>query len=124
MPEVNPILLTLVGIFVVFISLIVLAFAISILSQVISFGNRTKSRNDSEKSSENVTLAETSCALESDSNNDCSDDTLVAVLTAAVLASMGNRPGCKIRVNSFRRIPQSSHVWNSVSRVEYLSEKL
>lgn len=124
MPEVNPILLTVVGMFVVFISLIVLAFAISVLSKVLSFADKTKPQDVSERSSENAALAETSCALESDSSNDCSDDALIAVLTAAVLASMGNRPGCKIRVNSFRRIPQSSQVWNSVGRVEYLSEKL
>lgn len=124
MPTVNPILLTVVGMFVVFISLIVLAFAISVLSKVLSLANNTKPQNVSEKSSENTALAETSCTLESDTNDVCSDDQLIAVLTAAVLASMGNRPGCKIRVNSFRRIPQSSHVWNSVGRVEYLSEKL
>lgn len=55
---------------------------------------------------------------------DLSDETLIAVLTAAVMASMQNSPDIKIRVTSFRRIPQSSPVWNTVGRRERMENKL
>lgn len=54
---------------------------------------------------------------------DLSDDELIAVLTAAVMAMRSNS-GVKIRVTSFRRIPQSAPVWNTVGRRERMENKL
>jgi len=56
-------------------------------------------------------------------NEDLSDDTLIAVLTAAVMAMQSN-PDVKIKVTSFRRIPQSAPVWNTVGRRERMENKL
>ncbi|WP_010247496.1 OadG family protein [Acetivibrio cellulolyticus] len=55
---------------------------------------------------------------------DLSDDSLIAILTAAVMASMQSSPDVKIRVTSFRRIPQSSPVWNTIGRRERMENKL
>lgn len=52
-----------------------------------------------------------------------SDDSLIAVLTAAVMA-MQSDPDVKIRVTSFRRIPQSSPIWNTIGRRERIEGKL
>lgn len=52
------------------------------------------------------------------------DENLVAVLTAAVLASMGIEPEYKIRVKSFRRIPQSSPIWNIAGRTDNVTDGL
>lgn len=57
------------------------------------------------------------------SNEDLSDDELIAVLTAAVM-SMQSNSNIKLRVTSFRRIPQSSPVWNTTGRIERLEDKL
>lgn len=57
-------------------------------------------------------------------DDDLSDDSLIAILTAAVVASMGNNPDIKIRVTSFRRINQSSPIWNTIGRRERMENKL
>jgi hypothetical protein len=59
-----------------------------------------------------------------DSSDYSSDNSLIAVLTAAVTAYMGSSSDVKVRVTSFKRIPQTSPVWNTVSRSEYISNKL
>jgi sodium pump decarboxylase gamma subunit len=118
--EINGWVLTLVGITVVFVSLILLSFAIVIISKLVAAGNILKS-TDTEKRNEedNVTKRVKTKVIES-----TDDDKLVAVLTAAIMASMGNKPDCKIRVKSFRRIPQTSPAWNLAGRYDYISEKL
>ena len=55
---------------------------------------------------------------------DLPDDSLIAILTAAVMASMQNNPDIKIRVTSFRRINQSSPIWNTTGRRERIENKL
>lgn len=52
-----------------------------------------------------------------------SDDALIAVLTAAVM-SMQSDPNIKIKVTSFRRIPQSAPIWNVIGRRERMENKL
>lgn len=70
------------------------------------------------------------CENEQDNANACEaslsepDENLVAVLTAAVLASMGKEPEYKIRVKSFRRIPQSSPIWNFAGRTDNVTDGL
>lgn len=44
-PEINGWILTLVGITVVFVSLILLSFAIVIISKIVASGNKLKSAN-------------------------------------------------------------------------------
>lgn len=51
------------------------------------------------------------------------DNEVIAVISAA-LNSINTKPGRKLVVKSFRRIPQTSPVWSSAGRVERLRDKL
>lgn len=118
--------LTFVGITVVFVSLILLAIAITILSKVISLGDRSKSTDTQKMPVEIESPRVVVNEANQSSQGDMSDDTLIAVLTAAVMASIKNSssPDCKIRVKSFRRIPNTSPSWNVAGRNDYISQKL
>jgi Na+-transporting methylmalonyl-CoA/oxaloacetate decarboxylase gamma subunit len=52
------------------------------------------------------------------------DKELVAVLTAAVVAYMGSGSASNIKVKSYRRIPQSSPIWNLMGRKEQIDSML
>lgn len=52
-----------------------------------------------------------------------SDDEVMAVISA-VVASLNTRPGHKLVVKSFRRIPQVSPIWNTTGRVERIRRNL
>ena len=52
------------------------------------------------------------------------DEELVAVIMAAIQASMEPESQCKLRIKSFRRIRQSSPIWNRTGRFEQISKKL
>ncbi|MFZ5988289.1 MAG: OadG family transporter subunit [Bacillota bacterium] len=114
--------MTFVGIVVVFASLIILCIIISFFPIL----NPKKTRTSAKSEPANIS----SIPQVKDTRNngvpegDLSDDSLVAVLTAAVLASMRNRPDVKIRVTSFKRIEQTSPVWNTTGRKEYIANKL
>ena len=51
-----------------------------------------------------------------DSSDNSSNSSLIALLTAAATAYMGSSSDVKVRVTSFKRIPQTSPVWNTVGR--------
>lgn len=51
------------------------------------------------------------------------DNDVIAVISAAV-NSFNTKPGCKLVVKSYRRIPQTSPAWSSTGRVERLLDKL
>lgn len=53
--------------------------------------------------------------------DESSNEELIAVITAAVLAASKSHPGIKLKVRSFRRIPQTSPVWNLAGRHEQIS---
>lgn len=115
-------IMTFVGITVVFSSLV-------ILSVVISFFPLLNPKKNKKSSNQHSADQFTAASIENgeeieNTEGDLSDDSLVAVLSAAVLASMRDRPDVKIRVTSFRRIQQTSPVWNATGRKEYISNKL
>lgn len=51
------------------------------------------------------------------------ENEILAAITAAI-ASMGTRPGCKLIVKNFKRVGQTSPVWNTTGRVDYIRQKL
>lgn len=51
------------------------------------------------------------------------NDEILAAISAAV-ASLNVKPGYKLVVRSFRRIPQSSSLWNITGRIERLRTNL
>jgi len=105
---------TFVGLTVVFLSLILLAIII-VFSRVLRL-RKGSPKHTPHHIKDDEFLHKKSC---SSPGNE-----LIAVITAAILSSMKTSPGCKIRVGSIRRIPQSSPVWNLTGRSEYLAGKL
>jgi hypothetical protein len=82
---------------------------------------REKTSNTTEEFSDESSYLEIE---EDDFHDDSSDDSLIAVLTAAVMTYTRNSPDVKIKITSFKRIPQTSPVWNTTGRSEYISNKL
>lgn len=63
-------------------------------------------------------------ASSSEKAGDSIDEELVAVLTAAVVASMGLQSTYNLQIKSYRKIENHSPVWNAVSRRENLDNRL
>ena len=115
---------TFVGLFVVFLWLIILSVIIFVFSKSIS-----ARRANTEAAPKNTAAGASVLKISEDYKKDApaediSGDELITVLTAAVLASM--KPGAEsnIRVKSFRRIPQGSPAWNVTGRLEHIAGKL
>lgn len=106
-----------VGMVVVFLVLILLIAAISLLPRIF---NKNKSEIKVKDDPDYIISTERSV------NNEysASDTELIAVLTAAIQACYRSDIQTRIRVKSFRRIPETSPIWNTTGRSEYISEKL
>ncbi|HOM02388.1 MAG TPA: OadG family protein [Acetivibrio sp.] len=107
-----------------FVTVLVSVAVIAIIIGLFVYINKKSNSSTSDRSESSVNPVSSSDDTTKPCSNLPDDDALVAVLTAAVLASMGNRPDIKIRVTSFRRIPETSPIWNTVGRKEYISNKL
>lgn len=55
--------------------------------------------------------------------NDTENNEIVAAIAAAI-AYISRKTNSKIVVRSFRRVPQTSPVWNMTGRIELISDKL
>lgn len=115
---------TFVGMFIVFLSLILLSLIIYI------FGKAVASHKSGEKG-KNAGASEEPPVPEAGRINrtaspagEASADELIAVLTAAVMAYSKPGVGSDIVVKSFRRIPLDSPVWNVTGRMEHIAGKL
>lgn len=115
--------ITLIGTSIVFLSLIVLCVLMSFFP-LLNYKRKKTSDTVEEISDESSYLEIEEDDFIDDSSDYSSDNSLIAVLTAAVTAYMGRSSDVKVRVTSFKRIPQTSPVWNTVSRSEYISNKL
>ncbi|MFZ5989767.1 MAG: sodium pump decarboxylase subunit gamma [Bacillota bacterium] len=51
------------------------------------------------------------------------DDEIILAISAAI-ASMETKPGYKLVVKSFRRIPQTSPVWATTGRIESMGKNI
>lgn len=113
----DSLIITVFSMAVVFTGLIVLAMLISVLKNI--GGNKeaaaTKEPITSTKAKEPVVDK-----IENDTTN---DEELVAVIAAAVAASLGvSIP--EVNIKSIRRIPQSSPTWAIAGRQEQIYSKL
>ncbi|MGI6778368.1 MAG: OadG family protein [Acetivibrionales bacterium] len=116
--------IAVVGILVVFLSLIILAVVISVFGMIF-YSKKNTPKDGSATAMNKAPILETNGDEKLDAPyNNLSNEELVAVLTAAVQASFGRTPECRIRVKSFRRIPQTSPAWNLMGRSEYFFGKL
>lgn len=79
----------------------------------------TRKNADSEKTAEaQNTTAPTPAQTKAEED----DDELIAVLTAAVAASMGRTSTYNLNIKSYRRVNNQSPAWNRASRQENLSQ--
>jgi glutaconyl-CoA/methylmalonyl-CoA decarboxylase subunit delta len=106
--------ISLIGITVVFVALIGLSLIIFIFSKFFSAARAFKDNNKS------INIA----SIKDTQGNDIKNEELIAVLTAAVVSSMREKTMSKIKVKSYRRIPQTSPVWNMTGRMEQILSKL
>ena len=108
----------------------IIVFAVLILLWAILEGMRLVFHRPNEKSttSNNAVNSNSQPEQQSNINNgqdveDEDEDELIAVLTAAIAASL-NQSTYNLKIKSFRRIGQASPVWNTVSRKEQIENKL
>lgn len=112
--------LTFVGMTVVFMSLLLLSLIIGLFSKILNFTKRDQGNGgNSDESSKLEIEDETTEAANAPHRAE-----LLAVITAAVMAAMKDKPGCEIRVKSFRRITQTTPIWNLAGRAEHIAGKL
>lgn len=111
--------LTIVGMVVVFAALVVLAFAISLLSKVININKNADTEKPADVTTSTVNTGTANTDTHTDNRN---DEELIAVITAAIMASMKQCPDFKIRVKSFRRIPNNSPEWNVAGRLATINK--
>ncbi|MSU01027.1 OadG family protein [Tissierella pigra] len=110
------IVITIFSMVVVFVGLIVLAMLISVLKAV---GNKADKTENLSKIDDNV---EKNIVKESKKDN-VDDEALVAVIAAAVAASLGvNVP--EVNIKSIKRVQQKNLVWSTTSRQEQIYGKL
>ena len=115
---------TLVGIFVVFMALVLLSLIIYTASKILNI-RRKAPKIESYTDKDRAPILKVSGDERTDApDGSPSDEELIAVLTAAALAGLRRSSECKIRVKHFRRIPQTSPPWNLRGRNEYISDKL
>jgi len=114
--------LTLVGMTVVFAALIILAFLISALSKAV---NSNKNINADKQNNVLITPVTSTSSIDAKTGTDVqNDDELVAVITAAILASMKQEPDFRIRVKSLRRIQDNSPAWNVAGKLSLLNANM
>lgn len=109
------------GLVVVFSALLVLSLLISLFVKVFNGG---KNKPDNSVSADNQAEGSDTTSYSEAATTADSDNELIAVLTAAIMASGMTRPDSKIRVTSYRRVPVTSPVWNVAGRTEVISGRL
>lgn len=111
---------TIITIFiVVFLAIMLLSFIIVLLSKMTS--SRSKDSSGSVNGNQGQDSSETIGHIGFIRNVDTQNDSeLIAVLTAAVNAFTSGSPDSKFIVRSYRRIQQSSPIWNTISRKEQI----
>lgn len=112
----DSLIITVFSMAVVFLGLIVLAMLISVLKSIsVEKKEVQKDAIPTVKSSEDI--------VNNTEETKTDDEELVAVIAAAIAASLGvNVPD--INIKSIRRIPQSSTAWSSAGRQEQIYGKL
>lgn len=109
----NTLAITLLGMIVVFIVLVIIAYSLELLR--IFFGEKTKKKAVEEHVESKSDIARETSAEE---NND--DVELVVLLTAAI-AAFESTSSQNIIVRSIRELPQNKNVWAAAGRQQLMS---
>lgn len=113
----DSLVITVFSMAVVFLGLIALSFCISILKSV-----SVEKKTELTKAAGAPSKTKEVQVKETDTNN-TNDEELVAVIAAAIAASLGvSIP--EINIKSIRRIPQSTTAWAAAGRQEQIYGKL
>ncbi len=113
--------MTITGIGTVFSVLIILYFLLIVMEKLFY----KKSINIESIENKNISTVANSYGSSLETSTEVIEDEeeIVAVLTAAIAASL-NMSSYNLRIKSFKRIGQSSPAWNFVGRKELLESKL
>ena len=117
----------LVGLVIVFVALLLLSFIISLFSYIFKERSNKEEKKDPEKESLTKATVKDDAKAGEMINKEVSQDEeeLIAVLTAAIMASYGKETSCKLKVTSFKRVSQaSSPAWNAAGRRDSLDSSL
>lgn len=109
----NTLGITILGMFVVFIVLVIIAYSLELLR--IFFGEKNKKKAAEEYVEAKSDIAEEISVKE---NND--DVELVVLLTAAI-AAFESTSSQNIIVRSIRKLPQNKNVWAAAGRQQLMS---
>lgn len=123
-PLLKSLVVALVGMFVVFIALVLIIFFIKLFSGIIIRSQGKKPEGGNSVSNEKSDKEDIPAALNSDvSASGTLSPELISVITAAIAAAMQNNVS-GIRVKSIKRIDHTTPIWNIVGRNEYVMSKL
>lgn len=117
----------LVGLVIVFVALLLLSFIISLFSYIFKERPNKEEKKDPEKESLTKATVKNDAKAGEMINKEVSQDEeeLIAVLTAAIMASYEKETSCKLKVTSFKRVSQaSSPTWNAAGRRDSLDSSL
>ncbi len=118
----NSLILTIVGMFVVFCALLLIILCIVIYSRLIR-GKTQKPDNDKNKSVISNNNVEKPISESNASQGDNIDPELLAVISAAIAASMQSA-NTGYMVRSIKRIGHTTPIWNVAGRNEYILSRL
>lgn len=107
------------GIGTTFAALLGLILAIEFINKIISQGAKNKNGKGLSEEEPSDTFAH----VEGNTVQDNEDEELIAVITAAIAASL-NRSTHEILVRSVRRVSYHSPAWNLASRSDQISTRL
>lgn len=111
---------TLLGMGTVFIALIVLIYIIELINKVLNLNYTSDKKQDD---SEDVNLEKANedfAKIEDETISQEDEEELVAVITAAIAASL-NRSTHDIVVRSVKRVPNNTPAWNRAGRSQQIS---
>jgi len=114
---------TVLGLSTTFVALFGLIVAIELINKIVNQGMQDKKKQSTVEvniaTEESNILADT----EDTSVEDAEDEELIAVITAAIAASL-NRSTHDIIVRSLRRVPNHAPAWNLASRRDQITTRL
>jgi len=123
-PLLNSLNVALVGMVVVFIALVLIIFSIKLFSAIFTRTQSNKPNGINSNSNGKADKENTPPAAGSNvSASDTLSPELIAVITAAIAASMQSSAS-GIRVKSIKRIGHTTPIWNIAGRNEYILSKL
>lgn len=113
--------ITLFSMVIVFITLLAISYLIDLLTILVNKGEEKKSLNKTEAKTVKEEIVKES--KESSVEENIDDEELVAVISAAIAASLGVAVP-QINIRSIKRTQSVNNVWSEMGKAEQISGKL